>query len=81
MRLRDLEIKYRTIPQEKAQMREELEAAAAVVRLAKEQLQNVKRSIRKTRSAIAGMNDKIRKTERSPQWSGKRGISGNACRY
>ena len=62
MRLRDLEIKYRTIPQEKARMREELEAAAAVVRQAKEQLQNVERSIRETQSAIAGMNDKIRKT-------------------
>ena len=36
MRLRDLEIKYRTIPQEKARMKEELEAAQAEVRKAKE---------------------------------------------
>ena len=41
MRLRDLEIKYRTIPQEKARMKEELEAASTVTRNAKEQLQKV----------------------------------------
>ena len=39
MRLRDLEIKYRTIPQEKARMKEELEAASTVTRNAKEQQQ------------------------------------------
>ena len=62
MRLRDLETKYRTIPQEKARMKEELEAAAAIVRTAKEQLQNVERAIRETQSAITQLNDKIRKT-------------------
>ena len=46
MRLRDLEIKYRTIPQEKARMKEELEAASAVTRNAKEQQQKVERAIR-----------------------------------
>ena len=39
VRLRDLEVKYRTIPQEKSRMKEELEAAAGVVRKAKEHLQ------------------------------------------
>lgn len=62
MRLRDLETKYRTIPQEKARMKEELEAAAAIVRTAKEQVQNVERAIRETQSAITQLNDKIRKT-------------------
>ncbi len=63
MRLRDLEIKYRTIPQEKARMKEELETAAGVVRKAREQLQNIERSIRSVQSDIAQQNDKIRKTQ------------------
>ena len=63
MRLRDLEIKYRTIPQEKARMKEELEAAAAGIRGAKETLQNVERSIRETQADIAHLNEKIKKTQ------------------
>ena len=55
MRLRDLEIKYRTIPQEKARMKEELEAASAVTRNAKEQQQKVER---------AAHDDKRRQHER-----------------
>ena len=63
MRLRDLEIKYRTIPQEKARMKEELEAASAVTRNAKEQQQKVERAIREIQSSIALLNDKIKKTQ------------------
>ena len=63
MRLRDLEIKYRTIPQEKARMKEELEAAQAEVRKAKEQFQSIERSIRETQSSIAQLNDKIKKMQ------------------
>ncbi|MGN0872319.1 MAG: zinc ribbon domain-containing protein [Victivallales bacterium] len=63
MRLRDLEIKYRTIPQEKARMREELEAASAVTRNAKEEQQKVERAIREMQSSIALLNDKIKKTQ------------------
>ena len=68
MRLRDLEIKYRTIPQEKARMKEELEAASAVTRNAKEQQQKVERAIREIQSSIALLNDKIKKTQTSPRW-------------
>lgn len=63
MRLRDLEIKYRTIPQEKARMREELEAAAATVRTVKEQQHAIERRIKAAETIVAELNEKIKKTQ------------------
>ena len=63
MRLRDLEVKYRTIPQEKARMREELEKAASAIKSAKEQVQKTERAIKSAETSIAELNDKIKKTQ------------------
>jgi len=63
MRMRDLEVKYRTIPQERARLRQELESAANVVKAAREELLKNENAYKKLESAIAELNDKIRKTQ------------------
>ena len=62
MKLRDLETKYRTIPGERARLREEYEAAKAQLAAARENVARVEQSIRQTEAGIAALNDKIRKT-------------------
>ncbi len=63
MRMRDLETKYRSIPQERARLREELQAAADVVKAAREELLKQETAYKKLEAAIAGLNEKNRKTQ------------------
>ena len=62
MKLRDLETKYRTIPGERAKLREEYEAAKAQLAAARENAARVERAGKQTESEIAALNDKIRKS-------------------
>lgn len=62
MKLRDLETKYRTIPAERARLREEYEEAKSRLASARENAARIDRSIKQTESDIAALNDKIRKT-------------------
>ena len=61
MKLRNLEVKYRTIPGERAKLKEEYLAASAVLNQAKEHFKQVEREIKQTESEIAELNDKSRK--------------------
>ncbi len=63
MRMRDLETKYRSIPQERTRLREELQAAADVVKTAREELLKQETAYKKLEAAIAELNDKNRKTQ------------------
>ena len=62
MKLRDLETKYRTIPGERAKLREEYEAAKAQLAEVRENAARVERAGKQTESEIAALNDKIRKS-------------------
>ena len=61
MKLRDLETKYRTIPGERAKLREEYEAAKAKLAAARENVNRVDQTLKQTEAEIAALNDKIRK--------------------
>ena len=62
MKLRDLETKYRTIPAERAKLREEYEAAKAQLAAARDNVVRADRAVKQAESDIAALNDKIRKT-------------------
>ena len=62
MKLRDLEIKYRTIPGERAKLREEYEAAKAQLAAAREKVNLTDQEAKKNEAEIAALNEKIRKT-------------------
>ena len=62
MKLRDLETKYRTIPAERAKLREEYEAAKAELAAARENSAKADQNIKQAEANIAALNDKIRKT-------------------
>lgn len=61
MQLRDLETKYRTIPGERAKLREEYEGAKAKLAAAREKAAGAEKSLKQTEADIAAQNDKIRK--------------------
>ena len=61
MKLRDLEIKYRTIPGERAKLREEYEAAKARLAAAREKVTRTEQDAKKVEAEIADLNEKIRK--------------------
>lgn len=61
MKLRDLETKYRTIPAERAKLREEYEAAKAQLAAARENSAKADQNVKQAEAAIAGLNDNIRK--------------------
>lgn len=61
MKLRNLEVKYRTIPGERAKLKETYLAAAAVLNQAKEEVKQAEREIKQTENEIAELNDKSRK--------------------
>lgn len=62
MQLRDLETKYRTIPGERAKLREEYEAAKAQLAAARENAAKADQNVKQAEADIATLNDKIRKT-------------------
>ncbi len=62
MKLRDLETKYRTIPGERAKLREEYEAAKAKLAAARENVNRIEQAQKQTEGEIAAINEKIRKT-------------------
>ena len=61
MKLRDLETKYRTIPGERAKLREEYEAAKAQLAAVRENAVRLERAGKQAESDIAALNEKIRK--------------------
>lgn len=61
MKLRDLETKYRTIPGERAKLREEYEAAKAQLAGARENAAKASQNLKQTEADIEAQNDKIRK--------------------
>ena len=61
MKLRDLETKYRTIPGERAKLREEYEAAKAQLAAVRENAARLERAGKQAESDIAALNEKIRK--------------------
>ena len=61
MKLRDLETKYRTIPMERAKLRQEYEAAKARLSEVRETAAKVDQSMKQAEAGIAGLNEKIRK--------------------
>ena len=61
MKLRDLEIKYKTIPAEKAKLKEEFMAEQKKLLDAKEQLAQLELSNKKTEGEIAELNERIKK--------------------
>ena len=61
MKLRNLEIKYRTIPGERAKLREEYEAAKARLAAAREKVVRTEQDAKKVEAEIADLNEKIRK--------------------
>ncbi|MBO4649030.1 MAG: hypothetical protein J5806_12840 [Lentisphaeria bacterium] len=61
MKLRDLETKYRTIPGERAKLREEYEAAKAELAAVRENAARLERAGKQAESDIAALNEKIRK--------------------
>ncbi|OQA87404.1 MAG: putative zinc ribbon domain protein [Lentisphaerae bacterium ADurb.Bin242] len=63
MRMRDLEIKYRTIPQERARLRDELLEASEAVKAAREEFSKLEIACKKLEAAIADLNEKNRKTQ------------------
>ena len=62
MKLRDLETKYRTIPGERAKLREEYEAAKAQLAAAREKVNRTDQAAKQNEAEIAALNEKIRKT-------------------
>ncbi len=61
MKLRDLETKYRTIPGERAKLKEEYEAAKAQLAAERENAARLEHEGKQTESDIAALNEKIRK--------------------
>lgn len=61
MKLRDLETKYRTIPNERHKLREEYEAAQAALAAARENVAKTDRTLKQTEAEIAAQNDTVRK--------------------
>lgn len=61
MKLRDLETKYRTIPGERAKLKEEYQAAKARLAEARKSAAETDQTLKQTEADIAARNDKIRK--------------------
>ena len=61
MKLRDLETKYRTIPGERAKLREEYLAAKAQLAAVRENAARIELAKKQAESDIAALNEKIRK--------------------
>ena len=61
MKLRDLETKYRSIPGERAKLKEEYLAAQAQLAAAKKNAAETDQTLKRTEADIAAQNDKIRK--------------------
>ena len=62
MQLRDLETKYRSIPTERAKLREEYEAAKALLTAARENSAKADQNVKQAEADIAALNEKISKT-------------------
>jgi len=61
MKLRDLETKYRSIPGERAKLKEEYQAAQAQLAAARKNAAETDQNLKRTEADIAAQNDKIRK--------------------
>ena len=61
MKLRGLETKYRTIPNERHKLREEYEAAQAALAAARENVAKADRNLKQTEAEIAAQNEAVRK--------------------
>ena len=61
LKLRSLETKYRTIPQERANLREQYDAAKAKLESVRAAAAKAAQAVKQTENEIAGLNDNIRK--------------------